>query len=92
MAGRRIVFRKAPAAAAARRRIMFLGEPVPRLLDDPLAGHDLSKVTGEQHDIMCKACADGAISVDDMARVSEAWFTHDAMPVDLVASFAKALP
>jgi hypothetical protein len=90
---RRVIFRKSKPVAASRRRIMFLGEPVPRLLDDPLAGHDLSKaVTGEQHDIMCRACVDGGISVTDMARVSEAWFAHDAMPVDLVASFAKALP
>lgn len=90
MAGRRIVFKKSKPAAA-RRRILFT-QSAPRLLNDPLAGYDLSRVTAEQHDIMCKACVDGEISVNDMARVSAAWFAHDAMPVDLVASFAKALP
>jgi hypothetical protein len=90
--GHRIVFRKSKPAAA-RRRILFLGEPAPHLLDDAFNGHDLSKaVTREQHDIMCTACVDGAISVEDMARVSEAWLAHNTMPVDLIASFAKALP
>lgn len=89
MVGRRIIFRK-NMLAAARRRILFT-QPALRLLDDPLAGYDLSMVTAEQHDIMCKACVDGEISVDDMARVSEAWFDRKAMPVDLYEGFAKAL-
>jgi hypothetical protein len=92
MAGRRIVFRKAPAAAAARRRIMFLGEPKPYLLDDGFEGHELAKVvTAEQVDLMTKACAAGDVSPADLARVSHARLSGDPMPVDLYAGFAKAL-
>jgi hypothetical protein len=92
MAGRRrIVFRK-NAPAAARRRIMFLGEPKPYLLDDGFDGNDLFKaVTAEQVDLMTKACAAGDVSPADLARVSHARLSGDPMPVDLYAGFAKAL-
>jgi hypothetical protein len=90
MARRRIVFRKARAQSAARR-ILFTS-PAPELLEDPLAGHDFTKsVTGEMVDLMCKACVDGDITPDDLARVSKAWGAGKALPDDLRPDFAKAL-
>jgi hypothetical protein len=93
MAGRRrVIFRKSPAAAAGRRRIMFLGEPKPYLLDDGFEGHDLAKaVTTEQIDLMTKACAAGDLSPADLARASHARLSGDVMPVDLYECFARAL-
>jgi len=71
---------------------MFLGEPKPYMLNDGFEGHELAKVvTAEQVDLMTKACAAGEISPADLARVSHARLSGDAMPVDLYEGFAKAL-
>lgn len=89
--GRRILLQKRPAAAA-RRRILFLAEPAPYLVEDALEGYDLTKsVTGAMMDLMCKACVDGDISPQDLARVSQARWAGEALPDDLCPDFAKAL-
>jgi hypothetical protein len=87
---RQILLQKRPAAAA-RRRILFM-TPAPYVVEDALKGHDLTKaVTGEMMDLMCKACVDGDISPEDLARVSQSRWTGEALPDDLRRAFAKAL-
>src|ERR1700676_4616881 len=74
MAGRRIVFRKAPAAAAARRRIMFLGEPAPHLVDDDPPDFD-APISSPVFDVLAKSAADlqeHALPPDGEARAHEA--------------------
>lgn len=89
--GRRILLRKIKPASAARRRILFT-QPAGYLIDGGLDGHDLFKaVTAEQVDLMTRACAAGDVSPADLARVSHARLSGDAMPVDLYEGFAKAL-
>jgi hypothetical protein len=91
MKARRVIFKKKHQAGASRRRILFTSL-APYLLDDGFEGHELAKVvTAEQVDLMTKACAAGDVSPADLARVSHARLSGDAMPVDLYEGFAKAL-